>query len=93
MYRNGAAAVGEIGRLRALQNDLHYNRLCIRERRSVRSKRHYLCTRRSYNNCTIMHVCAPRIDVAKRTRMCRMHAHIRIRTYAHIRMRIRVSLK
>ncbi|EZA56922.1 hypothetical protein X777_02773, partial [Ooceraea biroi] len=45
----------EIGRLRALQNDLHYNRLRIRERRSM----HYLCMRRNYNNCatTCAHVC------------------------------------
>ncbi|KYQ59254.1 hypothetical protein ALC60_01840 [Trachymyrmex zeteki] len=35
------------------QNDLHYNQLCIRERRSMRSKRHYLCMRRNYNNLTI----------------------------------------
>lgn len=50
----------EIGRLRALQNDLHYNRLYIRERRRMQSKWHYLCMRRNYNNCavTYVYVCA-----------------------------------
>ncbi|TGZ32112.1 hypothetical protein DBV15_01071 [Temnothorax longispinosus] len=36
LKRCRCTTAGEIGRLRALQNDLHYNRLCIRERRSMR---------------------------------------------------------
>ncbi|KYN04305.1 hypothetical protein ALC62_05071 [Cyphomyrmex costatus] len=87
------STAGEIGRLRALQNDLHYNRLCIRERRSMRSKRHYLCMRRNYNNCTIMYVCALRIDVAKRAWMCKMYSYIRARTYAYSYMRVSVFLE
>ncbi|EGI62600.1 hypothetical protein G5I_09074 [Acromyrmex echinatior] len=54
LERCRCSTAGEIERLRALQNDLHYNRLCIRERRNMRSKRHYLCMRRNYNNCTII---------------------------------------
>ena len=90
LERCRCSTAGEIERLRALQNDLHYNRLCIRERRSMRSKRHYLCMRRNYNNCTIMYVCALRIDVAKRARMCKMHTRTHTYTHIHAHTRIRV---
>lgn len=87
LKRCRCTTAGEIGRLRALQNDLHYNRLCIRERRSMRSKRHYLCMRRNYNNCTIMCVCARAADRCCKTRadvqdaLARIYTHIYTHTY------------
>ena len=86
LERCRCSTAGEIERLRALQNDLHYNRLCIRERRNMRSKRHYLCMRRNYNNCTIMYVCAAdrccktRADVQNAYTHAYTHTHT---TYAH----------